>query len=141
MVSAIELSESIGVIVLRETGEKSNPVTRSTNLSVAEATRLSVLPIVSIIRLVDLLLGILGMTSANLLTYGGDGWITVSSSTGSSVACRDRNDSASFIETPKRPLSDFRFGMTRGYMRASISLLPGLKSSPCFIVDKVNCAA
>ena len=48
MVSAIELSESIGVIVLRETGEKSNPVTRSTNLSVAEATRLNVLPEISI---------------------------------------------------------------------------------------------
>jgi hypothetical protein len=73
MVSAIELSESMGVIVLRETGEKSNPVTRSTNLSVAEATRLKVLPIVSIVIHVDLLLGILGMTSANLLMYGGDG--------------------------------------------------------------------
>ena len=49
MVSAIELSDSMGVIVLRETGEKSNPVTRSTSLWVAEATRLKVLPVISIV--------------------------------------------------------------------------------------------
>lgn len=137
MVSAIELSESMAVIVFLETGEKSNPVTRSTSLSVAEATRLKVLPTISVDCASNLLLGILGTTSANLLMYGGDGWMTFSSSTGSE-ACRDRNDSASFIETPKRPLSDFRFGILRGYILGSISLLLGLKSSPCFKVDKVN---
>lgn len=51
IVSAIELRDSIGVIVFRDTGEKSKPVTRSTSLSVAEATRRKVLPIISICQM------------------------------------------------------------------------------------------
>jgi len=44
MVSAMELSDSVVVMVLRDTGDSSNAVTRSTSLSVAEATRRKVLP-------------------------------------------------------------------------------------------------
>jgi hypothetical protein len=44
MVSAMELSDSMVVMVLRDAGDSSNAVTRSTSLSVAEATRRKVLP-------------------------------------------------------------------------------------------------
>jgi hypothetical protein len=60
----------------------------------------------------------------------------ISSSSGS--ICRALNLSAPFSETPKRPLSDFRLGILRPDMRAAISLLSGLKSSPCLNESEVE---